>query len=205
MHIAATTLIVTFAFAATPADSSDCNDQLLLSLRARVGVESPIAAVIADKYVATLGLASGSCDARAARYRFMDGFFIGFRDPHRVVDVIPEVRDGNTGFQAGQRYRNEHPEALDRVYTSFGFTPVNVVGEIERGFEVSSFSPSVDYSGETWWFEIVPAAKIDLLPGNLLPVGRQIRIKGYVSSRGKYGHLSRYDRQLYISELAIIP
>jgi hypothetical protein len=197
--------IVIRPLAVTPALAADCNDQLLASLRARVGVESPIAAAYAARYVAMLGLSLSSCEANAARYKFMDGFFVGFRDPHRVVEVIPEVRDGNSGFQAGQKYREEHPDAADEVYASFGFSPVTVVGTMQRRYEVSSFSPSGDYSGETWWFEIVPGAKVDLLPGNLLPVGKPIRIKGYVSKPGKYGHLDGYDRQLYVSELVGLP
>jgi hypothetical protein len=205
MRTAMVAAIVILTSAVTPALAADCNDQLLASLRARVGVESTIAAAYAAKHVATLGLSPSSCEASAARYRFIDGFFMGFRDPHRVVEVIPEVRDGNTGFQAGQKYREEHPNAADEVYASFGFSPVNVVGTMERRYEVSSFAPSSDYSGETWWFEIVPGAKLDLLPGDLLPVGKPIRIRGYISKRGKYGHLDGYDRQLYVSELVGLP
>ena len=198
-------VLATLVIAATPALAVDCNDQLLASLRGRVGVESPIAAGYADTYVVTLGLSPGSCEASAARYRFMDGFFMGFRDPRRIVEVIPEVRDGNTGFQAGQKYRVDHPDSTDEVYASFGFSPVAVVGTMERRYEVSSFSPNSDYSGEKWWFEIIPRAKLGLLPGGLLPVGRPIRIKGYVSRRGRYGHLDGYDRQLYVSDLVDLP
>jgi hypothetical protein len=205
MRTAIGAVIVMLAFGATPTLAADCNDQLPASLRARVDIESTIAAAYADKYVATLGLPSKSCEARAARYKFIDGFFMGFRGPHKVVEVIPEVRDGNAGFQAGQKYRQEHPDAVDGVYASFGFSPVNVVGTMDRRYEVSSFSPSSDFVGETWWFEIASGAKLDLLPGNLLPVEKLIRVKGYVSKRGRYGHLDDYDRQLYVSELVRLP
>ncbi len=78
------------------------------------------------------------------------------------------------------------------------------IGVYMQGFEASSFH---ECGGtERWWADAPIALMNDLyrldapVAGSPEPPGRAIRVRlhGHVSSRGHYGHLGQYRRQLFI-------
>jgi hypothetical protein len=208
MRIVYVLIVTGLALGATQAQAAECDSSVPLEvLRARFfGVESPIAVAAAEEHMSTLDLPASPCEQQAIKYEFIGEFFRGFRESGAAQSAEPpNCGPDCAGLRAGWKFRIEHPDKVDQVYSSFGFTLVELVGTLEARFEVSRFSPTDAYVGEDWWFEVLPGAKQDFTAAGTRIVTWLARIKGYASPLGRHGHLGRYDRRVYVHELRILP
>jgi hypothetical protein len=97
-----------------------------------------------------------------------------------------------------------NPDAVLETYASFGYSAVLMDGVWSTRFEHSGFVPKEGYRGEKLWFEPLPelAAK---LPEHIIPEqGLHVRIHGYVSTPGHFGHMGMYDRLVYAEDLTVL-
>ena len=138
---------------------------------------------------------SESIATTGLRNRYLADFFEGF------TGVGAQERPNATaGFAAGVAYRREHPDRERSVMLGFGYEIVACAGEYTVGFENISLRPE-HQAGEKWWVQpMVPLPAADGEPGQLATT-RQIRVTGYLSPPGEYGHLGVYPRLLLATSM----
>lgn len=139
-------------------------------------------------------------DRQAVRRDYLEGFFLGLLHPKaagRFDPARPQHRA--MGYRAGQDYRRTHAAQLDDLMRGYGFTPTVATGEYVCGFETSSLRPR-EHEPQRWWVDRM--GTID--PGEGEPDNRlanlphaiTVRVEGYLSPAGHYGHLGAYDHRL---------
>ncbi|GAB5404901.1 MAG: hypothetical protein Aurels2KO_31320 [Aureliella sp.] len=120
-----------------------------------------------------------------------------------------------TGFNSGILYRTQHPESLEYVLTAFEYKKKTQTGVWRTGFEESRFVSS-DSAASAWWLDLCADCeqgelnwkRFPKLPADAqIPNGlrklvddrrgaeAKVRVVGYVSPVGEYGHLGRYSRR----------
>jgi len=169
---------------------------------------------LADVHIGSLE--SKPDDLVKARQQFCAMFLLGytsFPDLEVPDDTLPAEM---TGVNAAVRYRNKHPDSLDRVLIAFGYKRVTFNGTWRTGFEMSQFVNEV-VPKPGWWlgycseckvgnlnwkrFPKLPAdSKIPDKLRNLIDDSRgaeaNILVNGYLSPVGEYGHLGSCAREL---------
>ncbi|MEM1226870.1 MAG: hypothetical protein AAGJ40_14320 [Planctomycetota bacterium] len=174
---------------------------------------------LADAHVESLG--SKPEDLEKAREHFCACFrwgYTSFAEAEIPADSIPiDV----AGYNAAVRYRKRHPESLERVLTAFGYKKEIHVGVWRTGHEMSQFlNENVRKPG--WWVGYCPKCekpklnwkRFPKLPADrdvpaklrkLIDDGRgaeaKVRVTGYLSPVGKYGHLGSYSRELLATSI----
>jgi hypothetical protein len=203
MRRALCTAALLFVTSAYGAQADDCGRADFLS-RAN-GPENSIGARSADDYFKAANKSLDSCAARLLRARYIRYFFDAFRSPGTTITgpASEEVAAMQAAAQAGAAYRRAHPDLVEATYKSYGYTPVSLEGVWTKSFERSDFVPLNGYRNETWWLEFLPELDQRLVASNRSDDGLRIKIRGYLSSPGGYGHLNSYVRQLYVDELSL--
>lgn len=129
------------------------------------------------------------------------GFLQGFLFPDGSMD-----RPGIywAAYAQGQARWWEGPEAQERTFAGYGYARVELTGSWLSGFETSFFQP--DGHDRGYWLSFLPGVKLDLpwSPGFPAHNKRRIRVLGYLSPAGSYGHLGMYVRELYARFVEIV-
>lgn len=151
----------------------------------------------ADAYYDSLPYAARSPHRDKVRVSFLDGFFDGFVNPNGEILGGPHDAHWH-GFQAGQADRRANPAKLSETMGGFGYTPLKTEGRWTVGFEHSGFRPAGASPENEWWLSGLSNTAFDLIRTTPIPdEGLAIRITGFLSPKGKYGHLSSYDHEFY--------
>jgi hypothetical protein len=162
----------------------------------------PAVLQLADDYLASHS--GKQTDKRGSvKEQFLHGFFEGFTMPNMDIDV-PEAYSGDAtprGMKAGQEYRRANPTKLKETMEGFGYTEIEIAGVYTRGFEYSDFRPDTQ-PGQTWWLSSCGDAR-SYLPKDekISDEGVHIRVRGYLSPSGKYGHVGGYSRELLATKI----
>ncbi|MEA3213215.1 MAG: hypothetical protein QOE70_6272 [Chthoniobacter sp.] len=128
----------------------------------------------------------------------MRGFFTGFTNHTGSMSGGEDAE--LKGFKAGQEFRRANPDKLRDTFESFGYVATEAEGIWMAGFEQSGFKPR--NSPEEWWLSGMADTVSDLLEDQKIPDGGiSIRITGYLSPRGSYGHLGSYDHEFYATKI----
>jgi hypothetical protein len=106
-------------------------------------------------------------------------------------------------YRLGQLYWRDHPSERADIFAGYGYLPVEKTGKWWRGFEVTAFSPEDD-PNPNWWMTTIQS--FDWRSVGVMPdkpkLGRgvraHIRINGYVSPVGHYGHLGGFKREVLV-------
>lgn len=170
------------------------------------------AAIDADGAEAMLG-------RKYSRSVFAQAFLGGYSTPDSTLSVNPALsssRINGKGWSAGQAYRHAHPESVAEIMREYGYTEFEGTGTWTVGFEAGTFRP--DTHGETakasssqtcWYLAFIHTADLDaelgrLVPGDTLLRGAtlRVRVKGYVSPVGRFGHFGVCERQLHAVSVA---
>jgi hypothetical protein len=86
----------------------------------------------------------------------------------------------------------------------FGYTAFEVTGVWTVSFEHSGLRPDTQPE-QTWWLTHFGDTQSDLPKGEELPAqGVHIRVRGYLSPSGHFGHLNRYDHEIYATSISKI-
>jgi hypothetical protein len=144
----------------------------------------PVVAGLAQDYIAA------HPDAKPYMERTVAGsyareFLDGFLSPDGSRSGGPQL--SLDAYHAGQVYRNTHPQALNDILTGYGYVRVNKLGRWTDGFEVSLFEPEDAKGG--WWVDYLSRQPDRPAPG-------RVRLTGYLSPDGEYGHLGMFRQRI---------
>jgi hypothetical protein len=130
---------------------------------------------------------------RTVRDQYAHFFFQGYTHPAGAVFTkSPLVQDAYTH---GQNYWREHPLERAKIFSEYGYVAVERQGMWSRGFEKSAFEPS-DGDGGRWWMS--PLGEGPWKETGLDQGGR-VRIVGYLSPKGHYGHMGAYEHEVLVT------
>lgn len=132
------------------------------------------------------------------------GFFFGFTHQQGAIWNAPEIRAD--AYNQGQSYWKEHPNERDNIFAGYGFVRTETTGVWSRSYERSSFV-SGEHSQEAWWLSSLGDVRwSDLQPDQPDPISckSRVRIVGYLSSKGHYGHLGAYSREFLATSVTCV-
>ncbi len=157
---------------------------------------------LADAYVTSLPQQESAAHAKEIRNDFTTRFFRGFINPDGSISGGTSA--GRAGFNAGQQYRRSNPDKLKQTMEGFGYAATNAQGIWAVGFEHSGFRPD-GHSGREWWLAPLPVAGAAGAVDHLVPrQGGRVRISGFLSPRGQYGHLGTYEHEFFATNISLI-
>jgi hypothetical protein len=108
------------------------------------------------------------------------------------------------GDEAGRQYRLSNPDKLKEIMQGFGYVATNAVGTWSRGFELSRFRTEGD-SGRGWWLMELPEPSAGGVIGpDIPPSGGPVRIAGFLSPKGQYGHFGMCDHQFFAKDISLV-
>lgn len=182
----------------------DCADPHFQKERKRL--EASVGARYADKYFTIFRRPKSECELQTRRVEYIDSFFYGFK---ASATIQPDDKDPiqhliGSAMRAGGDHRRAYPNEVDATFASYGYVAVDAEGKWTSGFEVSQFEPASGYEGESWWLGELPDMQGPRPGSNGATTTVRIRVKGYVTDKGQYGHLSAYDRDLLVRELDVL-
>ncbi|MGB9110262.1 MAG: hypothetical protein WCC39_16370 [Telluria sp.] len=169
----------------------------LLALEASA---APVPAVViqyADAYTQSQP-AQAQLPAGQMRDSYAQAFFRGYTHPSGgVFNQSALIQDAYT---RGQAYWRDHPDERAKIFSEYGYLPVEHEGVWSSGFEISVFKPS-GAEGEQWWMSPFgdgpwSDAGLDRRAGNGTT---RIRIVGYLSPQGHYGHLGAFSHEVLVT------
>ncbi len=156
----------------------------------------------ADAYFDSLPYAQRTPHRDKVRVDFLRGFFSGFVSPEGRIEGGTHDEHWH-GFQAGQAYRRANPAKLNETMEGFGYTATEAEGRWTVGFEHSGFRPLGTHSGQQWWLSGLSPTTFDFAKDTKIPDdGISIRLVGFLSRKGQYGHLGGYDHEFYATKIS---
>ena len=131
-------------------------------------------------------------------------FFVGFT--HENGGIYTPSALARDAYTQGQAYWRDHPSERAQIFAGYGYTAVEREGVWIKGFEISSFEPS-DSPGERWWMTSLgngPWREVGLDAGNTRRGPLRLRIDGYLSPKGSYGHLGMYGHTVLVTAATVV-
>lgn len=110
------------------------------------------------------------------------------------------------GFLAGQEYRRVNPAKAKETMEAFGYTEVEADGVWSVSFEHSGFRPD-EQPAQMWWFSRfcdLQSELLNLTAKRFSKNGIHVRIRGYLSPSGAFGHLGGYDHEFFATSITVI-
>jgi hypothetical protein len=168
---------------------------------AKAIAEPVIVTALAEKYV----VASMPTPERAAVFeKYALHFFRGFQSPTYAPES-PKPGIETAAFADGQAYWRDYPTQRGEIFLGFGYVPIVSEGTWLRGFEWSRFSPD-GLRTDTWWLSTENVASSNVPPrkGTYTWLTTRVRVTGYLSQPGHYGHMSAWRRELIAQSIELI-
>jgi hypothetical protein len=165
----------------------------------------PVAQQAADAYFASLPDPVPEAKRRSYRDFYLGAFFRGFVAPRSWISQGSE--QSRHAHEAGKASWRSHSGDLGKIMTGFGYTPVEVEGRWWRGFERSEFRPQENPAEEKWWLSLLENVVSDT-PTTMARYpseGVAVRITGYLSPPGGYGHLGMGDHEFFATKINRLP
>lgn len=145
-----------------------------------------------------------------SRSVFALAFLGGYANPESNIPVnsaLSSSRMNGAGWAAGQAYRRAHPESLEQIMQEYGYQEFEGGGTWTVGFEAGGFQPDNEASNSSqacWYPAFIRSAQLNeqlakIVPGDAVLRGAtlRVRVKGYVSEAGRFGHFGMCQRQVY--------
>jgi hypothetical protein len=140
--------------------------------------------------------------------QFSRSFFKGF------VQLKATMEGGTSamrqGFVAGQEYRRANPDKVRETMEAYGYTAVEAVGVWSESFEHSGFRPDAEPE-QMWWLSRLCEMQSELMDLGAKMISQKgihvrihVRIRGYLSPRGQFGHLGLYDHEIFATSISTI-
>ncbi len=156
---------------------------------------------LADDYFASLPKQQTE-DKEQIMEDYCRKFFDGFTTPGgRMFGGTDAVQQG---YLAGQEYRRANPSKIEETMKGFGYTWVETNGVLTVSFEHCGFRPDKQRS-QTWWFSSIGDTQLKLPKDTkTTDSGVHIRVRGFLSPRGQFGHLGGYDHEIFAISISRI-
>ena len=151
-----------------------------------------------------MGSLAGQKSANTDHIRedFIRSFFMGFTMPGARMGAKAESTQ--RGFIAGQEYRKNNPARISETMEGFGYILTEAEGTWIARFEVSSFQPQ-SMPKQPWWLSHFGDTRSDIPKGAKIPKnGIHIRVIGYLSPRGHFGHWGAYEHEFFATSISKI-
>ncbi len=162
----------------------------------------PIVTELARAYSASRAVKQKGASGRTELEEYSAYFFMGFTHQHGGILNASEI--DTTAYTQGQVYWRDHPAERDAIFPDYGYRHVEATGIWSRSFERRSFSPR-DQNSENWWLSpLGDVAWEQLKPNQPHPIScrSSVRIAGYLSPVGHYGHLGAYGHEFLATSVA---
>jgi hypothetical protein len=157
---------------------------------------------LANGYVASVQQQEDGARENDIRRSFLRAFFWGFVNPKGTLSGGTPA--DHAGYQAGQLYWRTNAAKLKETMEGFGYTATNAQGDWSVGFERSVFRAGGD-SGRGWWLRPLPSPESSQATDPDLPEsGGPVRIAGFLSAKGRYGHLGMCEYQFFATNISLI-
>lgn len=129
-------------------------------------------------------------------------YFQGFTDPDARLIGPPAAKQG---FQKGQSFRRHCNKAeVRRFMQDYGYTVTEASGTWAVRFEVSCFCPR-NNPDEGWWLSYFGDTKVEIPEDDKKSdQAGHYQITGFLSPKGRYGHLGGYSHQFYATKIVYI-
>lgn len=171
----------------------------LLTVKAVAGEVPDVILRFADTFARSQTAEQPLPAGRTVRSEYAVWFFQGFTHPSGGISTKSDLmRDA---YANGQRYWRDHPAERADVFSGYGYVAVVREGVWSRGFEKSAFQPA-DADGGEWWmnsFGEVDWRDVGLIPPSSANDRPRLRIAGYLSPKGHYGHLGAYEHEVLVT------
>ena len=155
---------------------------------------------LADKYISSLPRSALPSGRTAADQTYWVFFFEGFTSPGS--QMLGKKGIPREAFDAGQAYWRSHPDKRKEIMLGFGYSEVALEGTWLTGFEASRFVPKRAPESRYWLQPLEGAgSEISLSPKGTVE-SQPVRVRGYLSPPGRYGHMGMYDRQIFATRIA---
>lgn len=157
-------------------------------------------------------------DRSEFRSVFAKAFLRGYADHEGTISTDPTwlwSRLFNAGWIAGQAYRIAHPGSLADIMHEYGFSEFTGTGSWTIGFEAGTFQSdtvrisSGDWPQSCWYLETIRSEELDAQLAEIIPPEEileyrtlRVRVGGYVSELGQFGHLGKCEREVYAVSVA---
>ena len=156
---------------------------------------------LADAYLDSLPKGKDPADRSNARIDYLVWFFEGFVRPQGSNSPFSDDAT-QVAFHAGQTHWRDHPSMRSEMMAGFGYVETEVTGKWIVGFEASFLVPD-SVAGERWWLGSLGNVQSDISPDSRSSDGGvTVRVSGYLSPPGRYGHMNGYARQLLAAKIA---
>src|ERR1043166_2547281 len=178
---------------------TDCFGRLVpaLTMRKRIPASAPVLR-LANDCVASL-TSQRSAKLNEIRNDYIRSFFQGFRMPGSNMGGGSEAE--RRGFFEGQEYRRSNPTRIKETMEGFGYIAVETEGTWTVCFEHSGFRPD-NQPSKTWWLSEFGDTGSAIPKGMKIPKsGIHIRVTGFLSPAGRYGHLAGYEHELFATAI----
>ena len=165
---------------------------------------APAILKLADAYLESLPPEQRPKDRQRIRDSFVTFFFRGFTS-FSAGSMYCGVDDAELqGFKTGQVYHRGNPDKIKETFESFGYVATEAEGAWTIRFEHSGFEPRGRNSNrEKWWFWIMTDTDSELREAlQFCGQGKTIRVTGFLSPKGRYGHLDSYDHEFYATRIS---
>ena len=170
-----------------------------LAGKATAGEVPDVVLQYADAFVKSQTEAERLPSGLSPREEYAVWFFQGFTHPSGgILTKSDLMRDA---YSQGQAYWRDYPSERDTMFAAYGYVAIQREGVWSHGFEVSAFRPA-DADGEEWWISPLGDGSwsdVGLDKVRLRDKQLRVRIAGYVSPKGRYGHLGAYVRAVLVT------
>lgn len=136
---------------------------------------------------------------RGYRYGYLQ--FLIDVDEASSIRIHPETSPFAAGLRAAMRHakeRSEHKPSLSVSLDGFGYKPVEQVGKFSLEFERSHFIPG--NNKPIWCYRLSKALREKSL--GILGDEKTLKVKGWLSPEGIYGHMGACRYEVVIDELS---
>lgn len=170
----------------------------ILAVKAFAGEVPDVVVRYADSFAQSQSTKGQLPTDQAMRDEYARYFFQGFTHPAGgIYTKSALIQDA---YSHGQTYWRDHPSERTKVFSGYGYIAVEREGVWTQGFEISAFDPS-DADGGRWWITTFggrPWSEVGLDRGTGNGQSR-VRIVGYLSPKGSYGHLGAYQHEVLVT------
>lgn len=153
----------------------------------------------ADAFAQSQSKAEQPSPSRSLRDEYAVWFFQGFTHPSGGIFTRSDLM--NDAYTRGQAYWRDYPSERDKILSAYGYVAIEREGVWSHGFEVSAFRP-IDAEGEKWWITTLGGRRWgDVGLDDVMSRYKQLRVRivGYISPKGHYGHLGAYVREVLVT------
>ncbi|KHK57768.1 hypothetical protein PI87_04815 [Ralstonia sp. A12] len=172
-----------------------------LAGKATAGEVPDVVLQYADAFAQSQTKAERLSSGLSLREAYSVWFFQGFTHPSGGIYTDSDLM--KDAYTHGQTYWRDYPSERDALLAAYGYDAVELEGVWSQGFEKSAFWPTDAEAGEgEWW--ITPFGRrtwrdvgLDNVQRSNKPV--RVRIAGYLSQNGHYGHLGAYVREVLVT------